>query len=245
MCSSATTRRMVSIGHGAPAMMPVRSVDTSDSRSRGCSSMAMNMDGTPCRAVQRMRRDCVQRSLGVEARCRKHHGRAGGYAGEDAEHHAEAVIQRYRNAEPVALAQPHRLRRVARVVDDVEVAQRGALGRAGGAAGELDVDRVVGVERCRQRGEPRRLRRPGETKKSAEARSAGRHRPISDQHHVTQARQPLAAQPAVGEAPGRSRARARAGSRRSRSTSALVPSPAPGTGPCSARTRARIRGRPG
>ena len=47
----ATTRFIVSIGHGAPAMMPVRSVDRSNCANCGWSSSAMNIVGTPCSAV--------------------------------------------------------------------------------------------------------------------------------------------------------------------------------------------------
>jgi len=48
-----TTRFITSVGHGEPAMMPVRSVDRSNSEKRGWSSSAMNMVGTPYNAVQR------------------------------------------------------------------------------------------------------------------------------------------------------------------------------------------------
>ena len=44
---------MTSIGQGLPAMIPVRRLLRSNSAKRGCSSSAMNMVGTPCRAVQR------------------------------------------------------------------------------------------------------------------------------------------------------------------------------------------------
>ena len=52
-CISAITRFMVSMGHGEPAMMPVRRRERSNSAKRGWSSSAMNMVGTPCSAVQR------------------------------------------------------------------------------------------------------------------------------------------------------------------------------------------------
>ena len=53
MCRRSITRRISSIGQLEPAMIPVRSVDRSNSAKRGWSSMAMNMVGTPCRPVQR------------------------------------------------------------------------------------------------------------------------------------------------------------------------------------------------
>jgi hypothetical protein len=42
-CMSLTTRRITSIGHGEPAMMPVRRLLRSNSARRGCSSSAMNI----------------------------------------------------------------------------------------------------------------------------------------------------------------------------------------------------------
>ena len=48
-----STRRMTSIGHGEPAMIPVRRLDRSNSEKRGWSSSAMNIVGTPYSAVQR------------------------------------------------------------------------------------------------------------------------------------------------------------------------------------------------
>ena len=47
MCISPMTRRMTSTGHGAPAMIPVRSEVRSTSAKAGSASMAMNIVGTP------------------------------------------------------------------------------------------------------------------------------------------------------------------------------------------------------
>ena len=44
---SEPTRRMTSIGHGEPAMIPVRRLERSNSGKRGWSSSAMNIVGTP------------------------------------------------------------------------------------------------------------------------------------------------------------------------------------------------------
>ncbi len=79
-------------------------------------------------------------------------------AGQVAQHHAEAVVQRHRNAQPVGAGQAHRLADEEAVVQDIAVRQRRALREAGGAAGELDVDRVVGVERGGDLRQPRILR---------------------------------------------------------------------------------------
>ena len=47
MCIRSMTCFMTSIGHGEPAMIPVRSDDRSNSPKRGWLSSAMNMVGTP------------------------------------------------------------------------------------------------------------------------------------------------------------------------------------------------------
>ena len=52
-CILSTTRFMISIGQGAPAMMPVRREVRSNCRNAGCSSSPINIVGTPCKAVQR------------------------------------------------------------------------------------------------------------------------------------------------------------------------------------------------
>ena len=73
-----------------------------------------------------------------------------GDAGEIAEHHAEAVIERHRNADAVAISQALRLADEIAVVEDIVMGQRRAFSRAGGAAGELDVDRIVELQLRRQ-----------------------------------------------------------------------------------------------
>ena len=42
-----TTCFMTSIGHGEPAMIPVRNVDRSNESKSSCPSIAMNIVGTP------------------------------------------------------------------------------------------------------------------------------------------------------------------------------------------------------
>ena len=51
MCICASTSCMTLIGQGLPAMMPVRIQEKSVFGKSGCSSMAMNMVGTPWNAV--------------------------------------------------------------------------------------------------------------------------------------------------------------------------------------------------
>ena len=47
MCMRFTTRLITSMGHGAPAITPVRSEVRSKRANSGCSISAMNMVGTP------------------------------------------------------------------------------------------------------------------------------------------------------------------------------------------------------
>ncbi|MNT34766.1 hypothetical protein D3C72_1707640 [compost metagenome] len=74
-------------------------------------------------------------------------GRAMCHACHIAQHHAKTVVQRHGNAEPVLLGQLHRFANEIAVVDDVAMGERCALRKTRGAAGELDVDRIVGRQR--------------------------------------------------------------------------------------------------
>ena len=91
----------------------------------------------------------------IEAVVWVHHGGAMREAGQIAQHHAEAVVQRHRNAQAVGRCELHAFANEEAVVEDVAVRERGALGEAGGAAGELDVDGVAGLERGALLGHPR------------------------------------------------------------------------------------------
>jgi len=73
-------------------------------------------------------------------------------AAEIADHHAKAMIERHRNAHPVALGELHRAGDEQAVIQDIVVAERGALWEACRAAGELDVDRVVELQLFGERG---------------------------------------------------------------------------------------------
>ena len=83
----------------------------------------------------------------TEVRRGQHHGRAVRHAGEVAEYHAEAVIERHRDAEPIVVREPHALADPEAVVEDIVVREHRALGKPGGAGGVLDVDNVVEIER--------------------------------------------------------------------------------------------------
>ena len=69
------------------------------------------------------------------------------YAGENRQDHSEAMIERHRNAEPIRLAEIQCLSDKTRIVHHIMMRERGALRASGGAACELDIDRVVAIER--------------------------------------------------------------------------------------------------
>ena len=101
----------------------------------------MNMVGTPWRRCSAPPATVCRTASGSKPSPGIDHGRAVGDAGEVAQHHAEAVVERHGDAQPVVSVSRMRLADEEAVVEDVVVGQRGALGSAGGAAGELDVDR--------------------------------------------------------------------------------------------------------
>ena len=111
MCMSSMQRFITSIGQGEPAMMPVRS----DERSKRLKSGWLELGDEHGRhAVERgaaLGLDRLQHRQRIEALARIDHGGAMGDAGEIAQHHAEAVIERHRNADAVALGEPHAPRR--------------------------------------------------------------------------------------------------------------------------------------
>ena len=111
----------------------------------------------------------VQRLRGIEAFAGKHHCRALRHAAQHPHNHAEAVVERHRNAQRIPLGQPDTVGNEPRVVDDVAVGERGALGRTGSAGGELDIDRVVRAEAPGHGVQPRHLCRPSEPDRIVEA----------------------------------------------------------------------------
>ena len=90
----------------------------------------------------------------VERRAREDHRRAVGDAREVAEHHAEAVVQRHRNADPIGLRERQGLTDEHAVVENVVMSEGGALGVPGGPARELNVDGLVELQQGRQLVEP-------------------------------------------------------------------------------------------
>ena len=109
-------------------------------------------------------------------------------AGQVAQHHAKAVVQRHGDAQAVFGRELHALANEEAVVQDVAVRERGALGEARGAAGELDVDGVGGL----QRGCNLRQARVGcvaacqQVGKAHQARFVGALPRLIDPHHGVQ-----------------------------------------------------------
>ena len=89
----------------------------------------MNMVGTPCSAGAALVVDGLQHGERLEAFGREDHAGAVRDAGEVAEHHAEAMIERHGNAKPVARREPHGLADEIAVVEDVVMGERRAFGQ--------------------------------------------------------------------------------------------------------------------
>ena len=111
------------------------------------------------------------------------------HTAEISDHHAEAVIERHRDAYPVTLGELHCLAQKEPVVQDIVVAEGGALWKPGRAAGELDVYRVVELQLFGERSETVLLSIAAETRHILEPQDAG---PVSlaDGDHQPQPRQP-------------------------------------------------------
>ena len=138
----------------------------------------------------------LEHRLRLEALAGEDHGGAVGHAGQVAEHHAEAVVERHRDAEPVAAGEAHGFAHEEAVVEDVVVGERRPFRRAGGARGELDVDRLVELQPGFDVGQCRQLGGVGRRQQRVEVQHA-RRRLAAEPDHVAQLRQP-----GRGEGPG-------------------------------------------
>ncbi len=103
----------------------------------------------------------------AEVRRGQNHRRAVRDADEVAEHHAEAMIERHGNAQPVAMCEAHPLANEEGVVEDVVVRKHRALRETRRAGGVLDVNDVVEFERGLALGELGRRDAVGEGKQLA------------------------------------------------------------------------------
>ena len=97
-------------------------------------------------AVQRRAAFLLDRAQGrarVEDRGRDDDRRTVRGAGQIAQHHPEAVVERHGDADPIGFGVAATLTDEVAVVEDVVVRERRALGEAGRAGRVLDVDRVI------------------------------------------------------------------------------------------------------
>ena len=133
----------------------------------------------------------LQHGQRIEAITRINNGRAVREAGQVAQHHAKTVVQRNRNTQAVRGRELHGFANEEAVVQDVAVRQRGALGEAGGAAGELDVDRVAGAQRAGNGFQPRvgRVPRSQQRREAQQARRFVGLARLIEPHHRAQMRQ--------------------------------------------------------
>ncbi len=90
--------------------------------------------------------DCLQCQQRIEAVIGDHHTRAVRHTGQIAQNHAEAVIERNRNTQPVLFTEPHRLANEETIIEDVVMSERRTFWAACGATGELDVDGIVKLQ---------------------------------------------------------------------------------------------------
>ncbi len=117
-----------------------------------------------------------------------------GHGREHAEYHAEAVIQRNRNADAVIRSEPHPLSGKESIVHHVEMRQRRALRRPGRTARELDVEHLIRIQPLHRRVQRRLveiLSRPHEFVEREDAA----HRLGTQLHQQTQFREGRAGQP--------------------------------------------------
>jgi hypothetical protein len=98
-----------------------------------------------------LRFDDVERSGRIEADRGEHDSRAVCRTEQRAEDHAETVIHRQGDAQPIMFGKSHDLGRNLCVVDDIVMSKRGGLRRACRTTRKLDIDRVVEVQAGRYR----------------------------------------------------------------------------------------------
>ena len=127
-------------------MIPVRRIVRSNEREVGVRELGdeHRRHAVERRAALLLHR--LERRARLEGRAPGDHAGAVGDAAEVAHDHAEAVVERHGDADAVVLRVAAQLADEEPVVEDVVVAERRALGEAGGAARVLDVDRVVELQ---------------------------------------------------------------------------------------------------
>ena len=132
--------------------------------------------------------DGCQRRQRIKAFPGIDHGRTERDGGQVAHHHAEAMIERHRDADAVLLGEPHGAADEIAVVEDVVMGQRHALRRARGAAGELDIDGVVELQDLAEGCDLLAMPRAADASDFVERNRAGAKRP-ADLNHRAQLRE--------------------------------------------------------
>jgi hypothetical protein len=148
----------------------------------------MNMVGTPYNAVHF---SCsIARSVASGSKpAGIDHGGAERDGGEVAHHHAEAVVERHRDADAILFGQAHGAAGEIAIVEDVVVGQRHTLRRSRGAAGELDVDGIVELQGCAEHSELLAMLCAAHARDFLKGNRAGCLR-AADLDHDAQGRQP-------------------------------------------------------
>ena len=92
--------------------------------------------------------DAAQHGRRIKSRAGYDHCRAVGGAAQIGHHHAKAVIEGHRDAQPIVFREREQFGGEVPVVEDVAVRQSRALGKAGRALRVLNVDCIGWVERA-------------------------------------------------------------------------------------------------
>ena len=100
---------MISMGHGEPAMMPVRSETQIELGKYRVLQLGDEHGGNAMQGGATLLRNRLQGGIGIEKRSGDDHGGARHHASHVAQHYSEAVIERHRNAQPVVMGEAHRV----------------------------------------------------------------------------------------------------------------------------------------
>ncbi len=155
MCIRSITCFITSMGHGAPAMIPVRN----ESKARLPERRVLELGDEHRRyAVDRcapMGLNRLQRRFWIERFGRQDDRGAVRHRGEVRHHASEAVVKRHRDTDPICLGVFQHFTDEKPVVQDVVMRQCRAFWRSGCSRGVLDVDRIIELKLAFTSGERR------------------------------------------------------------------------------------------
>ena len=112
------------------------------------------------------------------------HGGAMRGASKIAQHHAEAMIKRHRNAKLILRRQLHRFTNEITIIQDIVVCQCRTFRCARGAGGELDIDRIIKLQLARQIAQAFMMRWRTHIQNAAEGDHAWRGAGVDLNHHL-------------------------------------------------------------